>query len=201
MAHAGKGSPPREQGRGWQTPTQLSRQKLSSASISAKCFLKVKIKCKEATELSSPSWWENPPLISASRFQALQTKPEFSFPSPCPNNPQCCSHTDTRICTGTRLAARPQENIPAGCCWSPQLFLRLLSREQMLPPAHRQGSARDKSPNSPRALPLLPGTACPAAASQLCPRRCCLYFPLPALQEAGSSRDGVQLRSPACWDL
>lgn len=106
----------------WQTPAQVSRQTLSSDRISAKYSQKVKIICKEATELSSPSWWENPPLTSASLFQALQTKPELSFPSPCPNNPQCCWHTHTRIRTGTRPAARPQQNPPGGCCWSPQFL-------------------------------------------------------------------------------
>lgn len=58
-------------------------------------------------------------------------------------------------------------------------------------PAHRQGCAREKSPNSPRALPLLPGTARPAAASQPFPRRRCLYFPLPALQEAAAAGMGA----------
>lgn len=100
--------------RGWQTPAQLRRQNLSSDTISAKHSLKVKIKCKEATELSSPSWWENPPLISASLFQALQTKPDFSFPSPCPDNPQCCSHTDTGSAPPHISLRDPRKTFPAG---------------------------------------------------------------------------------------
>lgn len=38
IPHAGKESLPREQGRGWQPPAQLSREKLSSDRISAKYF-------------------------------------------------------------------------------------------------------------------------------------------------------------------
>lgn len=49
------------------------------------------------------------------------------------------------------------------------------------PPARSHHWAAEESPNSPRASPLLPGEARPAAASRLCPRCCCLYFPLPVL--------------------
>lgn len=184
--------------RGWQTPAQR-RQELSSDIISAKYSLKVKTKCKGVPELSSPSWWENPLLISASLFQALQTKPDFSFPSPCPDSPQRCSHPDTRIRTGTRLAARPQESIPGGCCWSPRLFPRLPSRERMLPPAHRQGSAGEKSAHSltPSAASA-PGPARPAAASRPCPA---VYISPCRAAGSGQEPGWAQLRSLARWDL
>lgn len=172
--------------RGWQTPAQCS-----SDIISAKYSLKVKIKCKEATELSSPSWL----LLRSSKH--CKPSPTSPFHLPAPVKPAVLfayRHTDPHRHT-------PRCETPGKHSRRVLRVLRLPGREHMLPPTHRQGSAREKSTNSPRALPLLPGTACPAAASPPCPRRRCLYFPLPALQEAGRSRDGVQLRSPACWDL
>lgn len=202
MAHAGKGSPPREQGRGWQTPTQLSRQKLSSASISAKCFLKVKIKCKEATELSSPSWWENPPLISASRFQALQTKPEFS-----PFHPPASI---------TRSAVRIQTH------GSAQAHVSLRDRRKTFQPgaAGRRSSSYGWLAGS-RCYPLPTDRVLLETKAQTHPERClcspaqpvqrqhpncvqgaAVYIsPCPRCRKRAGAGMGVQLRSPACWDL
>lgn len=83
-----------------------------------------------------------------------------------------CAYTPPHRCQHPPCAHRPARSAAARC--SPQLA------PQRYPPARSQHSAREESPNSPPAPPLLPGEACPAPASRLRPRCCCLYFPLPA---------------------
>lgn len=77
-----------------------------------------------------------------------------------------------------------------------------VAQSSYYPTARRRDLAREKSPNSPRVLPLLPGAACPAAASKVCPRCRRLYFPLPVLagsrQEPGWGCSSAPRRAGIC---
>lgn len=198
MPHAGKGSPPREGGK-------HQPQKLSSDTISAQYSLKVKRKA--ATELTSPSWRDNPPLISASPLQALQTKPDFSFPSPCPSNPQCCWHTGTRICTATRLAARSQENIPGGCCWIRSSSYGRLAGSRCYPPLTGRALLGRKAQTHPErclcsaAQPVQRQHPQPAQGAAVyispCPR--CRKRPGAGMGRSSAPRPAGICRQPAGW--